>query len=83
MENVILVERKSALNPLLWLIGILTAAFVVAIIFCGVLFINITLGVLVLLSVSFFFAAYRYLAKNDPDRLHTIKKPVVKRAQTL
>ena len=42
MENAILVERKSALNPLLWLIGILTAAFVVAIIFSGVLFINIT-----------------------------------------
>lgn len=79
-QEILIIERKSALNPLLWLIGILTAAFVVVIIFCGVLFINITLGVLVLLSVSFFFAAYRYLAKNDPDRLHTIKKPVSQRA---
>ena len=80
MENAILVERKSALNPILWLIGILTAAFVVLIIFCEILFVTIILGCLDLLTVFFFFIVYLALAKKDPDRLHTIKKPVSQRA---
>ena len=79
-QEILIIERKSALNPILWLIGILTAAFVVVIIFCGVFFISIILGCLDLLTVFFFFLAYLALAKNDPDRLHTIKKPVSQRA---
>ena len=66
-------ERKTALSPLCWVVGIITVALVNVIIWSGeILYIGI-LGVCDVLAIVFFCSVYWYMLKNDPDRLHSEK----------
>ncbi len=66
-------ERKTALSPLCWVVGIITVALVNVIIWSGEMLYIVILGGLDLWAVVFFCVVYWYMLKNDPDRLHSEK----------
>ena len=66
-------ERKTALSPLCWIIGILTVGLINVIVLSGNVLYVALLASLDIAAVIFFFVMYWHFAKTDADRLHSEK----------
>jgi ABC-type bacteriocin/lantibiotic exporter with double-glycine peptidase domain len=62
---------RTAINPLLWLVGLVTPLALVGAVLIGDLWMRIALLVLAFLPVIFTIAAYFMYMFRDPDRLQS------------